>query len=154
MKPPGKISTAAAVLILGSGAILYLSGFLLVDEIHNYPYTKRLLDSIGDVFFVILPIIFALFGVVTSIGLLRLREWARNAAIFLSTVPVVSCALLVLLRPKWVFPPAKSNEQYAILTIGTGFGYDLYVILLVALIPLSIWWLILFTREGIRSQFR
>jgi hypothetical protein len=157
MKLLNSIIAAAAVQLLAGCAILFVCGSLLAQEIYAYHFRAELLRHIfspSDICFLILPIGFALLSIVTAIGLLRVRAWARKSTIFLSTVPVLGCALLVLLRPPWVFPPSQPDEQYAILTIGSGFGLAIYEVLLVILIPVSIWWLVLFTRASVKAQFR
>ncbi len=48
--------------------------------------------------YVVLPLCFSLLGLITSVGLFGLREWARKVAIFLSVAPVTICGLLLLLE--------------------------------------------------------
>ena len=86
-----------------------------------------------------LPFLFSLVAAASSIGLLRLRGWARTMTLCLATLPVSSCVLdLILDRPlpgEWdILPVAK--------------------ILLAILAPVSIWWWALLTRPSVRSQFR
>jgi hypothetical protein len=106
------------------------------------------------VFLFILPISFSLMGLVTAVGLMLLKEWARKAAIFLSTVPALSYALLVFLRPAALVSRPRPNEQLALMTVGSGLDFAVYVYLLVILLPFSVWWLILFTRPGVKAQFQ
>jgi hypothetical protein len=157
MGPSVSIAAIAGFELLGGLGLSFVCGFLVWGGIQQYHFTKQFFTSVGSswcVFFGILPLCFSLLGIATSIGLFRLREWARKVTIFLSTVPVVSCGLLLLLNPKWVYPRAKPGEQYAILTIGSGFEYHKHVLLFLILIPLSIWWLVVLTRQTVRSQFR
>jgi len=157
VKPSISIVVATVVLTLGCLVIMLAAGWFLTGVVSGYlklgiPFPHFL--SASGLFVIVLPISCSLLGLVTAVGLMRLRDWARKVAIFLSTVPVLSCALLVLSQPPSIFPPPKSSEQYAILTIGPGLGLLFYEYLLVILIPLSIWWLVLFTRKSVRSQFR
>ena len=154
LRPSGSVIAVAAVQFLGSLAVLVPSGLFLTGEIRLrrlYPRNYQFLHPAVYVVLIAVPICFGLFGVATSIGLLRLRKWARRATLFLATVPVVGCALLVILHPPTVFPPEPG--QGAMLVMG-----DIYLLaykfLLAVLIPISIWWLILFTRPSVRSQFR
>ena len=73
-------------------------------------------------------------------------------AIFLSVAPVTICGLLLLLRPEAIFHP-DTGLKYAILTVGD-LGIAVYAYMFMILIPVSAWWLILFTRQSVRSQFR
>jgi hypothetical protein len=124
---------AAAVFFMGSVLIL-LSGIL----------NARLFA------YAVLPFCFSLLGVIASVGLFGLREWARKTAIFLSVAPVTICGLLFLLQPNAIFQP-DAGIKYAILTVGD-LGIVVYVCMFVALIPVSVWWLIRFTRESVRSE--
>jgi len=80
-----------------------------------------------------------------------MREWARKMAIFLSVAPVTICGLLLLLHPDAIFPP-DVGAKYAILAVGD-LGIVVYACMFVILIPVSVWWLILFTRKSVYSQF-
>src|SRR5260370_15400018 len=102
--------------------------------------------------YVVLPLCFSLLGLITSVGLFGLREWARKMAIFLSVAPVTICGLLLLLRPDAIFHP-DIGLQYAILTV-RDLGIVVYTCMFMILIPVSAWGLVLFTRESVRSQFR
>jgi len=111
------------------------------------------LDPAFYVVFMILPTSFGLLGIDCAGGLLGLREWARKGTLFLATVPVLVCVLLVLFHPSAVFF-SPDPGQGAILAFGGGVYLALFVCLLVVLIPVSIWWQIMLTRESVRSQFR
>ncbi len=157
MKPSSSIAAAAAVLF--AGCLLMLSGFgwLLTGVVSGHfrlgiPFPQFF--SPPGLFVVVLPVCLNLLGLAVAVGVLRLREWARKATIVLSTIPVIGCTLLVLLQPSAIFPPPKPDEQHAILTIGSGLGLVFYKDLLVILVPLSIWWLTLFTRASIKARFR
>lgn len=81
MKPSNAIKAVATVQFLGSLAILLLPGLVLTDEIHLhrwYPDTYQPKSADFYYVFVALPICLSLFGIITSIGLFRLREWARQ----------------------------------------------------------------------------
>ena len=88
--------------------------------------------------FLVLPLLFSLVAVASSIGLLRLRGWARTMTLCLATLPVASCVLDLIFD----HPPG----QWEIIPVAK--------ILFVILAPVSIWWWALFTRPSVRSQFR
>jgi hypothetical protein len=85
-----------------------------------------------------LPFLFSLVAAASSIGLLRLREWARTMTLCLVTLSVFSCVLELILNHK--------TGEIEIIPIDK--------ILLAILAPVSIWWWALFTRPSVRSQFR
>ncbi|MHB8217456.1 MAG: hypothetical protein ACYDDS_15375 [Candidatus Sulfotelmatobacter sp.] len=152
-KPSGSIVAVAVVQFLGSLAVLAPSALFLAEELqihHLYPQSYRLLHPAVYVVLIAIPICFGLLGIVTSMGLLRLRGWARRLTLFLSIVPVSGCAFLVILHPSSVFPPEPG--QGAILAMGDIYLFA-YKLLLVILIPVSIWWLVLMSQQKVRSQF-
>ena len=148
MRPPPSIIAVAVVQLIVSLPCLFVSGGTLwaVGASHRlYPH-----QGLPPGFFAVtsvLPFCFSLLGVATSIGLLCLQEWARKAAIFLATVPVLGCAMLVLLRPAFVLSPREPNEQNPLLL-------GILIYLLVILVPISAWWLILLTRASVKGQFQ
>lgn len=156
MQPPQSIRIVAIMQTIGSLPFLYVTGETLWSVIrgyHLYPHAHQLLSPWVWAAVIYGPLCFALIAVVTSYGLLHHREWARKSTIFLSTVPLGSCAALMVLHPKSVFPPAVPNEQYAMLTVGSGIVNDAYTLILIVLIPVSFWWLILMTRPSVRASF-
>src|SRR5207248_889387 len=119
---------------------------MFANAVDSYRVAGQALSGIvneGLFVFSVLPVSFSSLGVATAIGLFGLREWARKSAIFLSIAPVMSCGLLLLFRPEAIFP--RENLQGAILTLGS-LGIVLVTYMFVILIPISIWWYILFTR--------
>ena len=144
---------AAAVLLTGSALILLASVWVFADAAESYRDAGQPLSRIVNarVFaYAVLPFCLSLLGVASTAGLFGLREWARKMAIFLSVAPVTICGLLLLLHPDAIFPP---DVQYAILAPGS-MGIAVYAYMFMILIPVSVWWLILFTRDSVRSQFR
>ena len=144
---------AAAVLLTGSALILLASVWVFADAAESYRDAGQPLSRIVNarVFaYAVLPFCLSLLGVASTAGLFGLREWARKMAIFLSVAPVTICGLLLLLRPEAIFQP---DVGATILVVGD-LGIVVYAYMFVILIPVSVWWLILFTRESMRSQFR
>jgi hypothetical protein len=85
-----------------------------------------------------LPFLFSLVAAASSIGLWRLREWARAMTLCLVTLSVSSCVLDLILN--------RRTGEIEIIPVTK--------ILLVILAPVSIWWWALLTRPSVRSQFR
>jgi hypothetical protein len=142
-KLPASVIAVAAAQFLGSLPFLYICGIALWGTIwvtHDFANWPMLMVEFG------LPFLFSLMAVVTSIGLLRLRGWARRATLCLATLPVCGCALFLI-----VFHPHDSyGTPFAIRDVSRPVGEALLAIL----IPVSIWWWVLFTRDTVRSQFR
>jgi hypothetical protein len=162
---PLSVVAAATIQFLGSALAVFLSGTVLWNEIQLYLMVKRSLETYGSnalirfeflnplvyLTYIFFPLAIGLLGMASSIGLLCMREWARKATIFLATVPVSVCVLLVILRPRTLFPPDPG--QGTILAFGGGVYLALLVCLLIVLIPVSIWLNYVLTRESVRSLF-
>ncbi len=166
MNGPLSVVAVAAIQFLGSALAAFLSGAGLWNEIQIYLMVKRSLETYGSsanirfeflnplvyLTYIFFPLAIGLLGMASSIGLLCMREWARKATIFLATVPASVCVLLVILRPRTLFPPDPG--QGAMLAFGGGVYLALLMYLLIVLIPISIWFYKVLSRESIRSQFR
>src|SRR5260370_21137564 len=128
---------------------------MFTNAVESYRIAEQPLSGIVNArlfAYAVLPFCFSLLGVATSVGLFGLREWARKVAIFLSVAPVTICGLLLLLRPDAIFQP-DIGLKYAILNVAH-LGILVYAWMFVILIPVSVWWLILFTSKSVPSQFR
>jgi hypothetical protein len=130
------IIAVATVLLIGS--ILIPAGGLYFMFV-NLSLRDFLWPVIG------IQTAFSLLGIITSIGLVRLHEAARKAAIFLATAPlcILVLALFVLMAA------ARSTHNFFFVGAFLIFGA-----LLVILTPISIWWLIVLRRDDVQSQFR
>lgn len=144
------VAAAVALLVASSGIVLWSVWYL--RAIYHLGFRQALVyaqaPSIATFDLLTIPqIAFGLLSIVTSIGLLRLREKARSAAIFLSIFSVVGvvCAILLFISESH----ANGRES-----LNAGFGVLLYAGLLIILLPLSIWWLVLLTRNKVRRQFQ
>jgi len=98
----------------------------------------------------LLPVIviqtaFGLFGIIVAIGLLRLFEAARKAAILLSTVTVIVFSGMLLLL--WAAAFSTHNTVFLMPLLVCGGS-------LVILLPLSVWWCMVLRRDRVRTQFR
>jgi hypothetical protein len=141
--PPPSIVAVAAVQFFGSLPFLYVCGITLwgaVRVTHELAKSPMLVVILG------LPFLFSLMAVVTSIGLLRLREWARRVTLYIATFPAFGCALFLILH----HPHESYGTPFAVRDVSRAVGK----VLLAILIPISIWWWVLFTRNPVRSQFR
>jgi hypothetical protein len=136
----GGIVPVAILQFLGSLPFLYVCGISLWGAWGTHEASAFLLLVLVP------PLCFSLLAVVTSIGLVFLQEWARRLTLFLSTAAAFGCALFLMLH--------HPKDTY-----GTPFAIrdptpKVTSILLMILIPVSIWWWIFFTRKRVRALFR
>lgn len=142
------IVAVAVVQFLGSLVALVLPALILIDEIQlyrRYPHTYQSQPARYYVVLFAIPVCLSLLGIFTSIGIYRLRPWARIVTIVFSIVPAVGGGLFL------IFHHARDTGG-ALFVIGD-FSNLFVGCLLVIVVPLGSWWMILFTRPNIRAQF-
>jgi hypothetical protein len=149
---PSLSVTAAALVLLTWSLLTFLGSMWFLKKAYAGSMSQFLLyaHSLSTAtldFIAILQIVFGLLGIVTSIGLLYLQERARKAAIVLSIVPV---SVIVLALFLFLAASTKNGAE----SLMAGFGFIVCGVVLVILLPLSIWWFALFSRDKVQSQFR
>jgi hypothetical protein len=153
-----QIAFVAGIQFVVSAFVWVPSAITLYDDAiiyHRYsaaaaaPHALIRLQTHSHQYYAVLigvPLCLSLLGVVTGRGLLRMRNWARRATLYMATVPVCGCILFLrLYKPK---PIAEG----AIFVVGDLLP-AIACALLVVLLPVSVWWWILFTRKTVRSRF-
>ena len=147
-----EVRAAAIVAYVGSGffllAALLLTGALTLAfsaVVRTYPGI-RLRDT-GPQFMPALRIVglsmaillsIGIAGLVAATGLLRLRPWARDAALAWS-LGTTLLFVIILATPQWLFG-VRPNPS----------GILLFMLFLV---PVNVWWLMLFTRAEVVALF-
>jgi hypothetical protein len=149
MKASNSVRAAATVQFLGSLAGLIAPGLVWASEIQLrrlYPRSYQPQPARFYVVLVAVPICLCLLGIVTSIGVFHLREWARRVTLSWATVSTLVCALWLMLH----HPRSVGDALLVIGDLSNAFA----AILLMILAPISLWWWILLTRKSVRTQFR
>ena len=156
MKRSAGITVIAILSLIGSAFMLLMAIFVarvpLMAPVSSSPGLPSS-TAFFKAMFVGIALFFALlatWGILTSIGLFRLREWARISIIVFSVLVVLqgTFGVLTLL----VMPILPSPNQAADPAIMMGVrifmaGFSL------ALLSLGVWWLVFFTREKVTEQF-
>ncbi|HKF53137.1 MAG TPA: hypothetical protein VKB26_12560 [Candidatus Acidoferrales bacterium] len=147
MKRSGDVTASAIILFFGSGllVLLMLLG-ILGATLASAPPAARVGQFLALAFY----FVFAAWGIVTAVGILSLRPWARISMIVLSTCAILGClcasaGIFVaqrLITDDPQMPPAAGKMLIIV------FGIVLFIPLGVA-----IWWLILFTRKRVVTEF-
>jgi len=146
------VTCAAALAILGSGSALFVWGSLFLGVLdaepnaqgkHLYelfPFTLLLMFSV--------PLFLIASGVRTGIGLFQLKPWARRAALVWASVALGFCLYMIAFRPfETFFIPEHFVSELE------SFKQLLAISLLVALFPVSLWWIFFFRLPGVKRQF-
>ena len=144
------VTVSAVVVFIGS-AFTLLSGafsmlaFVAVRNITAQPAFVRYF-MVG---MAMLEVAFAIWGILSGIGLLLLREWARISMV------VFAVLLLLFTLPGLLFipllplgPPGNVPENFVLLIkFGMGIFYGL-------LAALGGWWVYFFNKRSVKDQFR
>lgn len=144
-QPPPSIIAVAVVQLIGSLPFLCVCGISLGGAVwvtHEVAARPILFVVLG------LPFLFSLVAAISSIGLLRLHEWARITSLCLATLSLCGCVLfLIFYHPQAAYGHGTIDDPYDI-------GRPIAKILLAILTAVSIWWWFLFTRPSVRRRFR
>ncbi|MGB6877576.1 MAG: hypothetical protein WBD87_16245 [Candidatus Acidiferrales bacterium] len=152
MKRSGGVTAAAVVLIVVSAVVTFgaffatLAGVMLQAAGPKMPASvfARTLGASLAVF------VLAAWGIVTGVGLLRLRRWAWFCVL------IISALLLADAIPGLVHARKLIRATTGVPTVGAGglIAFEYIGLALTTLVPLAlaIWWLALFTRRSVRAQ--
>jgi hypothetical protein len=147
--------TVIAVLSLLGSILTLLMGLLLVLIMVFVPIPTKNLPGSPMFFKVILLlsslmyILPAIWGIVTSVGLFRLRNWARVSTIVFSALLILVSGfggLVSLLMP--TLPSPSHPADNALLAARYFMG-----LFSLALMGIGVWWLVFFTRRPVTEQF-
>lgn len=151
-KPSASVIVAGVVAILGSALAIFISALGLIGTalISNAPGRENLPAPAKSVAMVTLLFVMAVavFGILTGVGLFRLKSWARISALVWAGIIALFSALILLFLPFIPLPETSAGQSVPAAHL-KALMYLAYGIPLIV----GIWWLILFTRPGIRAQF-
>ena len=145
MSRPVGVTASAIVAILGSifallFAVLAIAS-LFIETTQPQPPNKAQFVIAGASMFIAL----AGIGIWTSVGLLRLRSWARTSILIFAGVLVGMCIFSLVVTMAVPIPPAMaSTEQTFRRTMAVAFGIPLAI---------GVWWLIQFNTRSTKGAF-
>lgn len=142
------LSLVGSVLTLLLGIALLLVFLFAPIPNQNIPGSPIFFKAI----FILSSLIYifpAIWGVATSVGLYRLKNWARISIIVFSALLIIMCAFGVLTALVMPLPPQSSRPPES------AFVFVRWFMGLFALANASIgvWWLVFFTRPKVQIQF-
>jgi heme/copper-type cytochrome/quinol oxidase subunit 3 len=146
------VTCAAALAILGSATAFVVWGSLFLNVLNAAPDThgKHLYELHPFAFVLIATVPFFLIasGIRTGIGLFQLKPWARQAALLWACIAIVFCLLMIAFRPfETFFIPEHFVSEVE------SFKQLLAVSLILALLPVSLWWIFYFRLPSVKRQF-
>jgi hypothetical protein len=149
------ITAAAALAIVGSCIALLAwgwFGYLLFQAVESF-HANGISLKRGDILLVfataILPPAFAILGLQTGVGLFRLSGWARRSALLWAGFSLALCIYLLASNPYEILVLDSEHWSSELALLKQFFAQAL----LIALAPVSIWWIFLFTRASVKAQF-
>jgi hypothetical protein len=149
MSRPAGVTISAVFLILGSVLTALIGVFMLLAPSFVPPTTPQ--PPFAKAIVVITAVVFfgcALCGVLTAVGLFRMRRWARISILVIGALLVILCALsLVMLLLFPLLDPSLKAIEGADRVIGMMIGIYLVPMLL------GLWWLIYFNRAAVKAEF-
>jgi hypothetical protein len=152
-RPRSAAVTAAATLaMLGCATALYFWGSFVLGMVNNPADEQgRHLYQTHLGFFLImllLPSALIAVGMRIGVGLFQLRPWARVAAMIWAAISLLLCLSIIAFRPFETFfigdrfvAPLESLKQLIAFA------------LVILLLPVSVWWLLLFRMKSVKAQF-
>jgi hypothetical protein len=149
------ITVIAVLQLIGSALLLALAALMAFAMIMATPSPNdpRLPPMFFTAMRVVLPFFYAIpavWGIVTAVGLLQLKNWARISTIVISILLIVFGAFGVLtamvffLKP----PPGNGVDPKMFSIIGA-----VAAVFALAEIGVGIWWMVFFNRAGVKAQF-
>lgn len=155
MKRSAGVTVIAVLQILGStvSLLMGLAMFALMRLVplgHMKPEqqaTAPLLPIVGGVW-AVMGAGFCAWGVATAVGLLKLKPWARISTLIYAGLLVAFTVLPALFIAVMPTPPESKMDaaSFVIFKIVMALFY-------LAFSLIGVWWLIYFTRRGVKAQF-
>jgi hypothetical protein len=158
--PPGmntsrasaSVIAAGVVAIIGSAFAILSCGFTLLGMAlisstptdHPLPAQVKSITSIAILIFLAV----AVFGVTCGVGILRLKNWARISAMVWAGIAVFFSSFAFLIIAFIPFPRPPGEHPFPQSAVR-----GLVALFYAIPIAIGIWWLILFNKRSIRSQF-
>jgi hypothetical protein len=162
MSRPTGVTVSAVIAILGSLGAVVLAGFMTFGAVMmaqspqltppNYPGPASVVTIL--IAEIALTVGFAVFGILSAVGLLRMRNWARICfvifaalLVFGSGSMIVGSLISLIAMPQLIPPDANVPPGFL---VGTFVSMAIISLVLGAL---ATWWLIYFNRRSMRVEF-
>ena len=149
--------TAIAILqIIGSAIFLMMAAFMAFAMFvvpTPPPNDAQLPPHFFTAMRVVLPLFYALpavWGIITAVGLLQLKNWARISTIVISVLLIVFGAFGVLTSMVFFLKPPPGNGADTKFFVVMGAVAAMFAL---AEIGIGIWWIVFCNRAGVKAQF-
>ncbi len=138
------VTISAVLVLLGSLFWLLVSSLALVFQPTEPPLSSAL--RYANIFAPLSMVLSSVWGVLTAIGLFRLKRWARISLLIFAVLLVYAGAVTVVVMLLATLPAQLSEEQQSLSrTVG--------VVIFSPAMGIGIWWLYLFNKASVKAQF-
>ena len=153
MKRSAGVTVIAVLSMIGS-ILLLLMGILVIVVLAFFPppsSNAQIPPSLFKMLLVFGALVYiapSVWGISTSVGLFRLRKWARISIIVFSILLILMAVFSGLMSFLIPTPPVQGADP--------GFFSVFRLVMAgfwLALAAIGTWWLIFFTRSGVKAQF-
>ncbi len=149
------ITIIAILQFLGSALMLALAALFAIAMIVTPPPQNdaQLPPMFFKVFRIVGPLLYALpaaWGIVTAIGLLQVKNWARISTIIFSILLIGFGAFGILSSMVFFLKPPAGNGVDAKMFVIIG---GVTAVISLAQIGIGIWWMVFFNRARVKAQF-
>ena len=149
-------TTIVAILqIIGSALLLLVAALMAFAMIMASPPANdpRLPPMYFTMMRIVVPLFYAVpavWGIVTAVGLLQLKNWARISTLVISVLLIVFGAFGILLSMVFFLkpPPTPGVDPKMFTIIGA-----VTAIFSLAQASIGIWWMVFFNRASVKAQF-
>lgn len=137
----GNFAVIGSCLSLSVGAFFGMEYLFSLENSHRLPSDSTFLPM------AIIPIVIALWGIVSGLGIIQFKNWARASILLLAYV-FLFC----------VIPPISAFMVSADSDTSTDPTQHLVKMILIAILlvlaAVGIWWVILFNKKSVKERFR
>jgi hypothetical protein len=150
------ITVIAILALIGSALMLGLAGLMAIAMfVTPTPAANnaQLPPMFFKVYRIVLPLFYAapaVWGIVTAIGLLQLKNWARISTIVFSILLIVFGAFGMLTSMIFFLKPPAGNgldpKMFSLIGAVTA-------VFALVQIGIGIWWMMFFNRAAVKTQF-
>jgi hypothetical protein len=150
------VTAAAVIVFIGSGFTLLYGVFtaflplLAPSGPLQAPFLRYTLFGVA-----IFEVAFAIWGILSGIGLIRLREWARISMVVFSVLLLICTLpgmLIVPFMPMGQGPGVPANAEIpANVTLMIKIGIEVFYGIIAGI---GVWWICFFNTRSVKQQFR
>jgi hypothetical protein len=148
MNRPFAVTASAVVAMIGSVFALLVAVMMAIIPFMDLPQSQTPTPASATITGAVFIAAFGVLGIVTSIGLFRLRPWARTSILVFAGSTAITCLLVLAVVSLAPLPLPPETDP----TVARGVR-PLLVAMFAIPLGVSIWWLIQFNAPSTKAAF-